>query len=156
MNALVINPNKTVGFTGHRIIEKDFDVNKVEKVVKDLIKNGYDTFLVGMAIGFDTECFKIIYKLKKEYSIKIIACIPCVNQSARFNSKQKQEYGSLLEKADDKIIFSEEYDATCMKKRNRFLVDYSSIMVAYLRHNRSGTSSTVNYAIKKGIKIIFI
>ena len=153
---MFINPNKTASFTGHRILGTDFDRDKLYQEIKRLILAKYDTFLVGMAIGFDTECFKALLEFRKAMDIKIIACIPCLNQSERFNKKQKDEYLELLSKADDKIVISKEYTDTCMKKRNEFMVDYSTTIVAYLRKEKSGTASTVNYAIKKGKNVRFI
>ena len=79
-------------FTGHRVLKKDFSDEKVSEVIDKLINNGYKTFLVGMAIGFDTEAFKVLLEIKKDIPLKIIACIPCLNQQARFNLKQKEEY----------------------------------------------------------------
>lgn len=156
MNETFINPNTTVSFSGHRVLDKNFDKSKIENAVKRCIHQGYDTFLTGMAIGFDTECFRILLELKKSYNIKIISCIPCINQSERFNSKQKEEYEFLLSNADEKIFISNEYSLGCMQKRNKFMVNYSTVLIAYLRREGTGTSSTVKYAIKKGIKIIFV
>lgn len=153
---LLINPNKTASFTGHRILGKDFNRDKLYAEIKRLVNADYDTFLVGMAIGFDTECFKALLEFRKVMNIKIIACIPCLNQAERFNPKQKEEYLNFLSQADDQIAVSKEYTPTCMKKRNQFMVDYSSVVIAYLRHDKSGTSSTVNYAIKKGVSVKFI
>lgn len=153
---LVINPNKTASFTGHRILAKDFNKDKLYTEIKRLINTDYDTFLVGMAIGFDTECFKALLEFRKVMNIRIIACIPCLNQSERFNKDQKEEYENLLNLADDKIAIVKEYTPTCMKKRNQFMIDYSSVVIAYLRHDKSGTSSTVNYAVKTNKKVIFI
>ena len=41
-----------------------------------------------------------------------------------------------------------------MHKRNRHLVDHSSICVCYLTEDRGGTAYTVNYAKKQGLKVI--
>ena len=153
---MLINPNKTAAFTGHRILGKDFNKDKLYQEIKRLISAKYDTFLVGMAIGFDMECFKALLEFKRAIDIRIIACIPCLNQDERFSRSQKEEYNRLLTLADDKIVISKEYTNTCMKKRNEFMVNYSSVVVAYLRKEKSGTSGTVNYAIKKGVSVKFI
>lgn len=156
MNDILINPNKTACLTGHRILQKDFDKKRLYLRLEELLKDGYDTFLVGMAIGFDTEGFKVLLDLKNKYDLKIIACIPCLDQSKRFNKNQKEEYDTLLTKADEKILISTEYTPTCMQKRNKFMVDYSSVVVSYLRHERGGTTNTVAYAIKTGRRIIHV
>ena len=42
----------------------------------------------------------------------------------------------------------------CMHKRNRHLVDNSSVCVCYLNKENGGTAYTVDYAGKKGLEII--
>ena len=147
---------KTCSFTGHRILKKDFDHEEVEKVVLSLIEKGYDTFLIGMALGFDTECFKILLKLRKNADIRLIACVPCNMQSKFFNKKQREEYDRLIKKADLIINVSEDYYEGCMMVRNCFMVDNSSVLIAYLNYNRGGTYSTVKYAAENGREIIRI
>lgn len=153
---ILINTAKTCAFTGHRTLYPDYRADKLEKTINETIKDGYDTFLIGMAVGFDTECFKILLKIRKEKKIKIVACIPCENQSARFNKAQKKEYFELLEKADEKIFISKEYSPVCMKKRNEFMVKNCSLLIAYLKRDYGGTKQTVNYALKKEKKIIYV
>ena len=92
MNELFVNRAKTVAITGHRVIYPDFNREKVKNIFLSLIEKGFDTFLIGMALGFDTECFNILEQIKKEKKIFIIACIPCLTQSYKFNSIQKEEY----------------------------------------------------------------
>ena len=156
MTELLINPNKTACFTGHRILSSSFNKDKLTKKVLELIKEDYDTFLVGMAIGFDTEAFKVLLEIKKNIPLKIIACIPCLNQQERFNKKQKEEYEFLLSCADDKIVLSKEYTPTCMNKRNKFMVDYSSAVIAHLTRENGGTANTVAYAIKNQKLVIYV
>lgn len=152
-----IEINYSCSFSGHRILGKDFNRELLKDVIKEVIKRGYTTFLVGMAIGFDTECFDILNNLKKENeNIKIIACLPCRNQDKSFRKEQKQKYQINLSKADKIICLNEEYINGCMHQRNRFMVDNSSILINYLRYNKGGTLYTVNYAKKKGKEIIYI
>ena len=143
MMDLIVNTAKTVAVTGHRVIYPDFDGEKVEKLFNDLILKGFDTFLVGMALGFDTECFHILEKIRKEKQIKIIACIPCKTQSQKFTFKQKEEYDRMLSVADEKVFVSEEYSKSCMQKRNQFMVDRASVVVAYIKRDFGGTALSV-------------
>lgn len=153
---MIIDRAKTCAFTGHRNLGADFNKKDLERVIKGLIKGGFTTFLVGMAVGFDTECFKILEKLRETENIKIIACIPCETQDYKFSEKQKEEYKKMLNSADEKIYVSKEYTKTCMFKRNMFMVDSASVLVAYLNSDRGGTFQTVNYAKRKNVNIIMI
>ncbi len=153
---IVFEIEKTCAVTGHRILEKDFDSNKLEKTFLKLIEEGYENFLIGMAVGYDTLCFRILEKLRKKYPIKLIACIPCRNQSAKFSEKQKNEYDEMLKVSDKNLLISENYTPSCMQKRNMFMVDNCSILVAYIRKNFGGSVNTVNYAMEQNKKIIMV
>ena len=153
---MIIDKIKTCAFTGHRVLGEDFNKKELERVVKKLIEGGFTTFLVGMALGFDTECFKLLEIYRKEYPIKIIACIPCITQAYKFSDRQKAEYEKMLLSADERVYVSKEYSKTCMFKRNMFMVDSASVLVAYLHSDRGGTFQTVNYAKRQNVQIIMI
>ena len=143
----------TCCFTGHRVLKKDFDDRVVSDIIDKLIENGYRTFLVGMAIGFDLKVFDIL-QTKKKFNIDVIACVPCKNQDKFFNKTQKEQYKNAIDSADKVIYLSEEYYDGCMQKRNAYMVDNSSILVAYMYANIGGTKHCVNYAKKKGIPVV--
>lgn len=156
MNEVIINSARTCAFTGHRIIKNDFDKADLKFKIESLIKIGYDTFLVGMAIGFDTVVFNVLEKIRENNDIRIISCIPCVTQSYKFNNAQKKEYDRMTESADEVIFVSQEYTSRCMQKRNEFMVDNSSCIISYIRRDFGGSVNTVKYAVKKGITVISV
>ena len=145
----------TCCFTGHRVLKSDFDESRVEEIIDKLIKNGFKTFLVGMAIGFDLKVLEILLK-KRNNNIDIIACVPCKEQDKFFNKIQKEQYKNGLEQVDKVILLSQEYYDGCMQKRNAYMVDNSSIVVAYMYANIGGTKHAVNYAKKKEKIIIYV
>ena len=148
---------KTVAFTGHRILKKDIDIKDLKYCIDCLIKGEKDTFLIGMAIGFDFLCFKVLLEFKKIYkNIKIIACVPCENQDKNWNLSQKIEYKSLIKKADEIIYTSKEYHIDAMFKRNRFMVDNSSVLVAYIYKTTGGAYYTAKYAIENQKEVLYI
>lgn len=154
MKELLIEKAKTCAVTGHRILLKDLDIDLLRREFINAINIGYDTFLVGMALGFDTICFQTLESLRKEYKIKIIACVPCPSQPYKFTIEQKIEYDRMIESSNDALLISEVYDRYCMKRRNDFMVNNSSLLICYLRRDFGGTFYTVNKAKKDGVKII--
>ena len=150
----MINRARSCAVTGHRILEKGFNRAEVESKLIQLIKIGYNEFLVGMALGFDTVCFQILENLRKQNSIKIIACIPCKTQADKFSKKDREEYERMILSADEKVYISEEYTPTCMQRRNKFMVDNASVVLSYLRKEKTGTANTVNYAKRQQVIII--
>ena len=154
MNEVFINKARTVAITGHRVLYDDFNKDKLKELLTKFVDKGFNTFLVGMALGFDTVCFQTLEEIKKQSEVKIIACIPCLKQDYKFTVKQKQEYDRMLSVADEKIVLSEEYTSTCMQKRNKFMVDNASGVLAYLKRDFGGTANTVKYAEKVGVPVI--
>ncbi len=154
---IIIEREKAIAFTGHRDLPADFNKSNLEKKIEEYIISGKEVFLIGMAVGFDTVCFQTVEKLRKKHkNIKIIACVPCENQQKNFSFFQKLEYARMLKKADQVVLVSREYTPYCMQKRNMFMVDNCSILLAYLTKNTGGTANTVNYAKKQGVKIEII
>ena len=56
----------TCCFSGHRVLKKDFNVEKLNEIVDKLINNSYRTFLVGMAWGFDLKVFEVLLTKKNK------------------------------------------------------------------------------------------
>lgn len=151
-----IDKRYTMAVTGHRNIKDEVSIEALTSIFEGAIYSGYDTFLIGMAVGFDTLCFKVLTEIRKKKNIRIIACIPCEKQDLKFSEKQKKEYAKMLELADEKIVLSKEYTPYCMMNRNRFMVDNCSLLLAYIRENKGGTKRTVDYAERKGILVRYI
>lgn len=152
--------SKTCCFTGHRRIPVD-EYETVKLRVRDTvikaIRNGYCYFGVGGSWGFDMLAAQTVLELKNEYSkIYLILVLPCRTQIKYWNDNNKREYERILKSADKIVWISDKYTSDCMFKRNRHLVDYSSLCICYLTKNTGGTAYTVQYAISKGLEIINI
>lgn len=146
---------KVCAFTGHRnLFEYDFDEHLLERVILNLVKNGVNKFLCGMAVGFDLKAAQAVLALKEKYNLQLVACLPCINQSERFSAKNKELYNKILAKCDEVILFEWGYTKGCMFARDRYLVDNSDLIVCFLRKKMGGTYYTVNYAKKSGKKTI--
>ena len=62
-----------------------------------------------------------------------------------------------MRQADEAVYVGREYNEVCMRNRNYYLADHSSILLAvYDGSHRSGTGMTVRYAQKLGREIIVI
>lgn len=141
-------------FSGHRNLLKELDVNLLDRVILNLIKTGVKNFYCGMAIGFDFIAAESVIALKKQYDIKLFACIPCEGQSESYTQINKERYQRILEACDGEIILAPSYYKGCMFGRDRFLVDNCGVLVSFLRKKSGGTYYTVKYAERKNIKII--
>lgn len=141
-------------FTGHRALV-DLDVALLDRVVKNLIKNGCKRFLCGMAQGFDLAAAESVIALKREFlDVELVACVPCEGQSCYFSAADKLRYDRVLKNCSEIIVLSENYYQGCMHLRDRFMVDNCDLVVCYLRKRSGGTYYTVKYARSQDKKVI--
>lgn len=150
-----MNNGKSCAITGHRVLKNNFDLDNLNIKLKELINQGYDTFYLGMARGFDLCCCGALLKLKEFLDIKVIACIPCLNQEKSYLPSEKVKYYEYLKKCDDKVILNEQYITGCMQQRNRYMVDNADALFVYIYKQAGGTFYTLNYAKDKNKQIIF-
>lgn len=145
---------RTVCFTGHRKIppeQKDVVARRLKNEITKLIENGYRYFGAGGALGFDTLAAQTILELKTVYpDVKLILVLPCLSQTRGWSACDVEVYEDIKSKADKVVYTSQEYTRGCMHKRNRHLVDNSSVCICYLTESTGGTAYTVNYAREKG------
>lgn len=152
--------DRTCCFTGHRnlpIQGREELAAKLEHTIIGLIDRGIQFYGTGGARGFDTLAAQTVLKLKERYPhIKLILILPCLTQTKNWPIADVEEYERIKALADKVVYTSQEYTKGCMHKRNRHLVNHSSVCVCYLANGNSGTAYTVNYARKMGREIILI
>lgn len=112
----------------------------------------------GMAQGTDLWCSEIVLGHKKKNPALRLHCVlPCKGQESKWIASAQERYHAILAQANEVIYVGQEYSRDCMLKRNRYLVDYSSFLLAvYNGTQRSGTGATVRYALKQGQEVIII
>ena len=150
--------DQTACFTGHRtlpLFQKYIIKKKTRKALIDAIEQGYRYFGAGGALGFDTLAAQTVLELKNEYpQIRLILVLPCRDQTRGWKEADVAEYERIMKSADKVTYTSEQYYSGSMHKRNRHLVDCSSLCICYLTEQSGGTAYTVNYARSQGLKIV--
>lgn len=147
---------KTCALTGHRNLPLDFDENALSDRLEELILNGFDRFLCGMASGFDLSALRCLIRFKEKYAIELHACIPFAGQEAGFSKEDKKLYRNLLTWCKEKTVLYESYRDGCYLARDRYMVDHADAVFAYCTREKGGTAYTVRYAEKKGIPVYYL
>lgn len=126
--------------------------------ITELTTQGVTDYLSGMALGVDLWSAQIVLNLRrKNPEIKLHCILPCEGQEVKWAAPAQEQYHTILSQASDIVYVSQEYTSNCMLRRNHYLVEHSSILLAiYNGARRSGTGATINYARKLGRKIIII
>lgn len=152
--------SQTVCFTGHRQIgEATAAVEaRVTEVAEALIQQGYLCFCAGGARGFDALASRVILRLQEKYPlVRLVLVLPFWNQyqhETGWTEEDIAEYHHLKAAASEVIHLQQNYSRGCYYKRNRYLVNASSVCVSYQRSSSGGTAYTVRYASEKGLQII--
>lgn len=159
----------TCAFTGHRPRSFPWKGDEtapgcallkktLAKQIKLLADRGVTDWLSGMAQGVDLWAAEIVLDLKeKNPALRLHCILPCEGQERKWLALERERYHSILRQADEVIYVNREYHDDCMLERNRYLVDYSSVLLAvYNGTYRSGTGMTVRYAKRLGREVIVI
>lgn len=142
--------------TGHRVLSSDFSKEELRAALRALAAVGVRTFLCGMALGFDLLCAEEVLLLREELPVRLVACIPCADQAARYPKSARERYERILDRCDERAVLHECYCDGCMFERNRYMVDRADLLLAYYTGRRGGTKYTVGYAEKRGIPVYLI
>lgn len=145
-------------FTGHRNIDARHILQLpalLDDQIERLIVCGVDTFRGGGAVGFDMLAqLKVIEKKKKYPFVKLHLILPCRDQTKKWSEHSRAVYDYIASEADSIEYVADLYTPTCMKERNRRLVDGSDFCLAFAAKKASGSSYTISYAQKKDVPVI--
>lgn len=136
-------------FFGHRLV---FECNRVgeklERVVEEKIKQGYDTFLVGRHGDFDKIVLSVLSQLRKVYDINIKIVYTNLNHLTQKNFYL--EFETLIYPIEE-VYFKNRISFT-----NKCMVDDSDLIICYVDKNRTGSGAkrAMNYAMKKQKEVI--
>lgn len=149
---------KTCCFTGHRSLSHEEKLKvavRLREIIAEQIKTGVVFYGAGGALGFDTLAAQTVLDMKKEYpQLRLILVLPCEDQTKGWRSEDISVYEDIKQRSDKVVYVFREYTPDCMHKRNRHLVDHSGTCICYLTKTSGGTAYTVDYARRRGLRII--
>ncbi len=146
-------------FTGHRAVSTA-DRNVLEPALRSeilrLYESGVTEYYAGGARGFDMLAEKVVLALREEIPIRLHLMLPCPQQAERWPQYLRREYEEILKLSDFVHYVSEEYDDTCMRRRNDAMVERSAYCICYLQRETGGTAYTVKRARRAGCTVIHL
>ena len=155
-------------FTGHRPSKlpwgnKEDDPRclklkeEIQSRLEGIYESGYRHFICGMAIGCDMYFAEAVLEMKKIHSdVSLEAAIPCGSQPEKWAKELRQRYNRIIDSADKVKVLQVNYSSGCMMRRNRYMVDNSSLLLACFNGETGGTMNTILYAQRQGLKTIII
>ena len=158
----------TCCFTGHRPSklpwgqnENDLRCIAVKQELASRLEGIYETgfrhFMCGMAIGCDMYFAEAVLALREKHpDISLEAVIPCGTQPDRWAKPLRMRYTSLLDRCDSVKVLQIMYSRDCMMRRNKYMVDNSSLLLGCFMGIPGGTMNTIVYAERSGLKVVLI
>ncbi len=159
----------TAAFTGHRPEKLPWGTDEdsaearafklhLKETLTELIATGCIDFLSGAARGFDTIAAETVLELREEFPwVSLTLVLPFDKQADKWDEMDRARWNRLVENADHVLHLAGGYDKGCMRRRNRYLVDHSALLIAaYNGDEQSGTAMTLAYAAEQNRTVIRI
>lgn len=148
-------------FTGHRpekLYLPESEVKKLlERAIVQAIKDGFTTFITGMARGVDMWAGEIVIKLREnDDRIKLICASPFEGFEKSWSPSEKERYESIMKNADYVKFVCKHYSKSCFQIRNCYMVDNSARVISAYNGERGGTRNTINYAKSQNVEVVNI
>ncbi|MBQ6250351.1 SLOG family protein [Ruminococcus sp.] len=174
---------KTICFTGHREnsvipyrgeqIYYGITLRTVQlmlfRYIDMAVESGYRSFISGLAAGTDLWAAKyILGKKHSDSSIRLIGVMPYLRHAERFSDRYRElladvERGAdmlLTTNTDPLVVYGKSRNEgntspDLYRVRNYYMVDNAAAVISYFNEGsyKSGTSQTLNYAVRQGLKI---
>lgn len=157
---------KSCSFTGHREEKLPWRANEqdprclqlkalIVDAVESVYHGGIRHFICGMATGCDAYFCEAVIALRTAHEdVTLEAAIPWEGQSVKWHADQKKRYHRLVADCDYHTLVQKDFTPDCLMKRNRYMVDNSSVIIAASSGKPGGTMSTMLYALRRGLTLI--
>ena len=146
---------KVCTFAGHREVYQANISEMLDEAISKIINTDDNfRFLVGGMGEFDGICSSAVRRAKRKYPNKQISLelvLPYLTQELNEN---KLYYESNFDDVVIPIELAGVHYKSAITKRNRWMVEKSDWLIAFVYRDFGGAYTTLRYAEKKGLQII--
>lgn len=163
-----ISRANTCCFTGHRPEKLPWGADEadprclalkqsVRRALDALYQEGYRAFVTGMARGADLYFAEAVLDLRQDRSDVVLeAAVPCLTQADHWPRSERARWQAIVDACDVETVVQEHYDRFCMLRRDRYMVDRSSAILAVFDGTPGGTRYTLNYAMSRRLTVFLL
>lgn len=142
-------------FAGHRVAPCSL-LEEIILAIENLVRESEAVEFYSGGMGdFDKLCEQAVREIKKRYQEKQIR-LNLVLPSYRY--VPQKEHLTYIKDLYDDIFVCDASDGAHYKamigKRNRWMIEKSDIIIAYVRHENGGAYTTLRYAVNQNLRII--
>ncbi len=158
----------TCSFTGHRPSklpwgEDEGDARcvalkeRLTGAILSAYESGFTHYICGMAQGCDIYFAEAVLALRRQgLPLTLEAAIPYGQQAEGWSQEQQARYQAVLGQCDYETLIQDSYQPGCIQRRNRYLVDHCSLLIAAYSGVPGGTRQTLEYAMRRQVPYIDI
>ena len=164
-----MDPAVTCCFSGHRPVRLPWGRNeadprclalkaRLDQALEEARRQGFRHFLCGVAQGADLYFCQAVLDLRQRHpEVTLEAAIPFAGQADHWSAADQRRRMTLLDQCDLETVVQHTYTPGCMNRRNRYMVDRSSLLIAvYDGIPQGGTLNTLSYAMGKGVRTVIL
>lgn len=159
---------ETVCFSGYRPEKLPWGDNEADPrcaalkerlggAVRTACEEGFRHFICGMARGVDIYACELALEARSSYpGVTVEAAIPYPGQCDSWTEEERQRWQRCVERCDYETMVQSSYSPGCMQRRNRYMVDHASRLIAVYDGQSGGTQHTVEYALRTGVELVLL
>ena len=163
-----MDPSVSCCFSGHRPAKLPWGMDEDDPRCHDLKQEiaarlegiyeaGYRHFICGMAAGCDLYFAEAVIELRRRRGdLTLEAAVPCLGQAEGWPKALRQRYEALLADCDEVTLLQRDYSPGYMQRRNRYMIERSSLLLAVYDGQPGGTMNTILCARRSGCRVIAI
>lgn len=133
---------------GYKLDRREYEV-LMQMMCNYFIHNNVTEVIQGCALGVDTLSALTVIDMKKAgYNIKLTSAVPCKDfQSNWKNELDRTRFDHIIANSDRvHYVSEEEYDISCLQKRNEWMVNNAQGVLAVWDGTAGGTFNCIKYA----------
>lgn len=138
-------------FTGHRPeklnIAPDLVVRRLDEAITAAMECGYTTFISGAAKGVDLWAAKLVLEHRLiRPDIWLVCAVPYKGFGLHWKDGYSELFSSITQAADAVHYVCDSFSRSAYQRRNEWMVDRSSLLIAAYTGISGGTRNTIEYA----------
>lgn len=138
-------------FTGHRPEKlhaaEDIVLQRLDSAISTALQDGYTTFISGMAKGVDIWAAELVLERRRlRPNISLICAVPYQGFGLHWKDGWTKRYEKIVQMADAVEYVCTEFSRSAYQRRNEWMVDRASLLIAAYTGESGGTRNTIKYA----------
>lgn len=138
-------------FTGHRPekleIGPDLVIRRLDEAITAAMGRGYTTFISGAAKGVDLWAAKLVLERRSSRpDVRLVCAVPYKGFGLHWKDGHSELFARVVREADAVHYICDSYSRSAYQRRNEWMVDRSSLLIAAYTGISGGTRNTIEYA----------